>query len=235
MSREVKADYDILIDFIKNYSIEDIVCNDFEKSLSAFHKKYYAYLTLIGEIQNNILEEFLNNLITEQFNYLTESCSDIGTSFFNLFHGAYKSSKLILRSSIETFIKGFTKDEYSDVTNETSLYEVFRVVKTLPFFQSAVPKELIENIHNIYKQLCADVHTAHESHMERISALSHFPKYSKDEVEKITQLSSKLICNYTTLICIKFNLFYHQIHYKNLEIIKNGIEKKHRPLINNTL
>lgn len=166
MSREVKADYDILIDFIKNYSIEDIVCNDFEKSLSAFHKKYYAYLTLIGEIQNNILEEFLNNLTTEQFNYLTESCSDIGTSFFNLFHGAYKSSKLILRSSIETFIKGFTKDEYSDVTNETSLYEVFRVVKTLPFFQSAVPKELIENIHNIYKQLCADVHTAHESHME---------------------------------------------------------------------
>lgn len=234
MSREVKADFDKLKDFIKSYSLVSILQGESEVYLSQFHKKYYAYLTLIAEIQNNPNHKYLPNLSEEQISFISESCSDIGSSYFNLFHGAYKSSKLILRSSIETFIKGFTKNEYQDVTKESSLYEVFKVVKTLPFFQNEDTAKLINNIHSIYKILCADVHTAQNLNMESISALNHFPKFAKDDFKKITQLATKLICDYTTLLCLKYNKFYHQIHYKNLEIIKNGIEKKNRPLIANT-
>jgi len=234
MSREVKADFDILKDFIKSYSLANILQDEFISHLSQFHKKYYAYLTLVGEIQINSTNKHLQNLTIEQLSFIAESCSDIGTSFFILFHGAYKSSKLILRSSIETFIKGFTMDEFSNVTKESSMYEVFKVVKKLSFFQSKETKEIINNIHAIYKTLCADVHTAQNINMENISALNHFPKFSILELEKVNRLGSKLICDYTTLICLKYNQFYHHIHYKNLEIIKNGIERKYRPLITNT-
>src|SRR5690554_3263516 len=140
MSREVKNDFLILKQFIEVYSLRNILDDDFVISLSRFHKKYYAYLTVVGELQNSSENDELQNLSKEQLLFISESCSDIGTSFFNLFHGAYKSSKLILRSSIETFIKGFTMDEYQNVTKETSLYEIFRVVKTLEFFQSDLAK-----------------------------------------------------------------------------------------------
>jgi hypothetical protein len=233
MSREIKNDFLILKQFIEVYSLRNILDDDFVISLSRFHKKYYAYLTVIGELQNSSENDELQNLSKEQLLFISESCSDIGTSFFNLFHGAYKSSKLILRSSIETFIKGFTMDEYQNVTKETSLYEIFRVVKTLEFFQSDVSMSLINSIHSIYKALCADVHTAQEANMGSVSALNHFPKFSKSESEKITKVATQLICNYIALICLKYNQFYHQIHYKNREIINNGIEKSFRPLLNN--
>ena len=233
MSREVKADFNVLKDFIGDYSIGNILEGDFTPIMSQFHKKYYAYLTLISEIQANAGSDILSNVTQEQILYISESCSDIGTSFFNLFHGAYKSSKLILRSSIETFIKGFTKDVYENVTTETSIFEIFRVVKSLAFFQEETPKKLINSIHGIYKELCADVHTAQETNMGNVSALNHFPTFSKQESQKITNKASTLICDYTTLISIKYNAFYHTIHYKNIDIIKYGIEKKYRPLINN--
>lgn len=234
MSREIKADFINLKEFIGSYSIENILEADFTQIMSQFHKKYYAYLTLVSEIQANKDNELLTSMTEEQVLFISESCSDIGTSFFNLFHGAYKSSKLILRSSIETFIKGFTKDVYDNVTSESSLFEIFRVVKSLSFFQDDTSKLLINNIHSIYKELCADVHTAQETNMEGVSALNHFPTFSKEESKKITNNATNLICDYVTLICLKYNKFYHSIHYKNTEIIKCGIEKKYRPLINNT-
>lgn len=234
MSREVQNDFLVLKQFIESYSLANRLDDNFVVLLSQFHKKYYAYLTIMGELQNNSEIEELQNLSEEQILFLSESCSDIGTSFFNLFHGAYKSSKLILRSSIETFIKGFNKDEYENVTQESSLYIIFREVKALPFFfQNIESKDMINNIHSIYKELCADVHTAQAINMENISALNHFPSFSKPESTKITKYATQLICNYITLICLKYNKFYHQIHYKNIDIIKNGIERRYRPIINN--
>src|SRR5690554_13180 len=206
MSREISSDFKNLLEYIKSYSIKHTLDLDqFKQTISAFHKKYYAYLTLIGEIQFKLNHDPTGKISQTQFTYLLESCSDIGTSFFNLLHGSYKSSKLILRSSIETFLKGFTMDEYKDVITETSMFNVFRNVKALSFFRLGLPNELINDTHNIYKALCADVHTAQEINMEKITALNNFPKYSKNEADVISGFSLDLICCYITLICLKYN------------------------------
>lgn len=226
MAREITADFSELEKFVKEYTIESIFSNaELKGIISQYHKKYYSYITVLAEMKNEFEEK--------QYEYLLESCSDSGTALFHIFHGAYKSSKLILRSSIETFLKGFCKKDIPDIIEETSMYELFRKVKAHEYFDSEFTKPLIEQIHLGYKELCKDVHTAEQINMENISALNHFPKSSIENSKKITELSSKLIACYITLLCHKYNKQYHKIHYKNKDIITLGIPKKKRPTINN--
>jgi hypothetical protein len=226
MSREINKDFNHLKTFIENYSVKSLFSEDeFEEIISQYHKKYYAFLTLLAEFQGIVDEG--------QYEYLLESCSDAGTSLFHIFHGAYKSSKLILRSSIETFLKGFAKDSYPDIIEETSMFEIFKNIKNIDYFNHDFIYPIIEKIHQIYKDLCKDVHTAEKINMENISALNHFPKFSVAESKKITDFSSKLIKSYISLLCYKYNSNFHSIHYKNKDIIKQGIPKKNRPIIFN--
>ena len=107
MSRRIKEDFDNLCDFFKKYSLAPIFEEkDFVKQISTYHKKYYSYLVLVIE-----LKEIVDNanyapcMSQEQYNYVLESCSDVGQALFLVTHGCYKGAKLLLRSSIENFIK----------------------------------------------------------------------------------------------------------------------------------
>lgn len=84
MSRRIKEDFDDLCDFFKKYSLASIFEEkDFVKQISTCHKKYYSYLVLVIE-----LKEIVNNanyapcMSQEQYNYVLESCSDVGQALF---------------------------------------------------------------------------------------------------------------------------------------------------------
>lgn len=226
MSRVVKLDFEKLKDFVKNYSLEGLLADeDFIHLISTCHKKYFAYLTLIAELKNS--------LKGKEFSFLLESTSDIATALFHLFSGSYKSSKLILRSSIETFLKGFCLSFIEDIDKESSIYEMFNRIKALSFFSEDFNKQELTTIHKYYKELCKDVHSADEINMEKISALNLFPKYSKDDANVIITIFIKLIPSYITLLCIKYNVVFHKIHHRNREIILDAINRNKRPKINN--
>lgn len=126
MSRLIKEDFDKLCTFIKDYSLSDVLkIDDAKKLLSSFHKKYFAYLVLIEGIHHKIeqYDEVLK-MSKEQYEYLQESCSDVGQAFFLTFHGCYKGAKLLLRSSIENFLKGSCLDEDKSLPSTKSVYEV---------------------------------------------------------------------------------------------------------------
>lgn len=97
MSRLIQEDFCKLCDFIKSYRIEGIIVNEEAKTiLSTYHKKYFAYLILIEELHQHIDDTtFDNYLSTPQYDFLQESCSDVGQAFFLLFHGCYKGAKLL--------------------------------------------------------------------------------------------------------------------------------------------
>lgn len=236
MSREIKSDLDNLLKFIKTYDLKHLIVNDdFNLAIKQQHKKYYAYLVYIAEIQNYINDMNYPIVFGEnQYLYIKESCSDIGTSFFSTFHGNYKSSKLLLRSSIETFMKGFCLDEIPDIDKETSMYRMFDNIKKLDFFiLNPLTLELFNKIHQAYKLLCGDVHTATMHNMANISALNYFPTFNKPESESVCKYTLNLIPCYLTLLLLKYNKQFHKFHYKNKEIIMESIQKKHRPIINN--
>jgi len=235
MSREIQIDFDALKAFLNGYNLSHLL-NDasFNSFISQQHKKYFAYLTFIAEIQNFIDNpDYSNIILTTQIPFLKESCSDTGISFFSTFHGSYKSSELLLRSSIETFLKGYFLDIIADIDKESSIYELFRKIKALPYCSVEPSKSIIDLIHGKYKMLCQDVHTATNLNMVNLSALNYFPSFNKDEATKVSDFSLVLISSYLTLLSLKYNEQFHGFHYKNRKIIINSIPRQYRLMINN--
>lgn len=234
MSRAIKSDFEILLKFIEEYSLSSF--KDDQKIvsfLSQVHKKYYAYLALISELDNISKAGGSKLLIDKQRDYLLESLSDIGNSIFLIINGAYKPSKLMLRSSIETFLKGLSIDELIDIDKEKKIFKMFEDIKGILFFQIQPKKSFLTELNQSYGDLSKDIHTATKKEMQHTSSLNYFPTKSEEEFKKITETISNLISIYITLICFKFNKEFHDIHHTNKNIILKSIKKQFRPDIMN--
>lgn len=234
MSRLVKEDFDKLCTFVKKYALTNVMeIEDEKKLLSSYHKKYFAYLVLIEEIHQKIVKnERCFNMLTEQYEFLQESCSDIGQAFFLLFHGCYKGAKLLLRSSIENFLKGSCMDEDNSLPKTKGVYDVFNKAKSTSVFRGK-KEELHERLHNEYALLCQDVHTADVSHMASITALNHFPSFQKKEAETILKMLQKIIPIYITIIALKYNDVYHSMSYVYKDITNNEIINEYKKEVHN--
>lgn len=233
MAREITADFSKLVSFIQEYSLSDLSYNiEFVSILSSIHKKYYSLLTCIAELNFLSYDKSINPIIDDvQIAYLTECISDIGNAIFVMVNGAYKPSKLMIRSSIETFMKGFCLDWYPTIIHEKSLYKMFDTIKTLSFFQNTETKKIFGNIHDKYVILCKDTHTARQLNMQQITALNYFPQFQKQDAEKIKLYINSLAKDFLYLLCIKYNAYYHKMHHRNKENIINSIDRSLRPHI----
>lgn len=234
MSRLIQEDFCKLCDFIKSYRIEGIIVNEEAKTiLSTYHKKYFAYLILIEELHQHINDTtFDNYLSTPQYDFLQESCSDVGQAFFLLFHGCYKGAKLLLRSSIENYLKAIGMDENPKLPTTKSVYEVFDVTKTTKAFRGNKEK-LHSQLRDEYVNLCQDVHTADKMHMSSISALSHFPCILINEASAITKMVQRLVSIYVTIIALKYNQIYHLQNFNHKEICNKAIIKEFKKEVHN--
>lgn len=233
MVREIERDLVELKKFTNNYRMPDWDVNsNFQKTISQFHKKYIGFLTLCAEIKSDTTSVH-SAFSTLQSLYLSETCSDCGLAFFDLLHGNYKSSKLLLRSSIENFLKGISFTDIIDIHKEKSVYQIFDKVKAIPFFSSPISLAQYDIIHNKYKLLCEDVHTAHQTNMAQLSALNIFPSFNKTAAQKTVTIATDLLSSYCALILLKYNKFYHEsIHFKNKPIIIQAVRRSIKPYIN---
>ena len=234
MSRLIKEDFDKLCTFIKDYSLSDVLeIDDAKKLLSSFHKKYFAYLVLIEEIHHKIeqYDEVLK-MPKEQYEYLQESCSDVGQAFFLTFHGCYKGAKLLLRSSIENFLKGSCLDEDKSLPSTKRVYEVFDRARATGTFKET-KANLYVQLHSEYALLCQDVHTADVSHMASITALNHFPSFHNKDAGNILKMVQKIIPIYITTIALKYNSAYHSMSYNYKEITNNEIINDYKKEVHN--
>ena len=234
MSRLLREDFGKLCTFIKDYGLSDVLeIEDAKKLLSSFHKKYFAYLILIEEIHKKIdLNDGSITMTKEQYEYLQESCSDLGQAFFLIFHGCYKGAKLLLRSSIENFLKGSCMDEDRSLPTTKSVYEIFDKAKTTNVFMGTRGK-LHSQLHGEYSSLCQDAHTADVAHMASITALKHFPSFNKKEAESISKMVQKIIPIYITAIALKYNRVYHSMSFAYKEITNVLITKEYKKEVHN--
>ena len=168
----------------------------------------------------------------EQYEYLQESCSDVGQAFFLTFHGCYKGAKLLLRSSIENFLKGSCLDEDKSLPSTKSVYEVFDKARATDTFKET-KANLHAQLHNEYALLCQDVHTADVSHMASITALNHFPSFHNEDAGNILKMVQKIIPIYITTIALKYNLAYHSMSYNYKEITNKEIINDYKKEVHN--
>lgn len=233
MSREIPDDFSNLITFLKGYNLSELGSNQsFIKILSQQHKKYFSYLTFVAELTELSKDKKLEpNISKKQLDFITESCSDVGSTIFVMSHGAYKAARLTLRSSIETFNKGFNLDFIPDLDQEKSVFVIFDKIKELDFFKGEPNKSLMNSIHQDYKTLCEDVHTASRLNMQHITALKYFPTFEIEEATELSDLIMRLVSSYNSLLSMKYNSQFHKMHHRNKENITETIPKKIRPLI----
>lgn len=235
MSRDVTNDFVRLKEFFVNYTTAANLDNaTFVKFLSAYHKKYLAYLTYIAELsayKNNVT---LKGVTTKQFEFFSESCSDCGLALFDAVNGNYKASRLLLRSSIENFMKAIAQDEDTTIDRESSVFNLFDRVKAVSMFASlAEAMTLYNHIHQEYRKLCRDVHTATMENMTQLSALKTFPTFDEKQAEGLIRIVKTLIMSYVTLLSLKYNNHYHSIGFANKEVIENALIREYSDLINN--
>jgi hypothetical protein len=147
-------------------------------------------------------------------------------------NGCYKGSCLLLRSSIENFIKAVCLKENPNIIFEKSVYKIFDLAKVSTVFQMS-KSGLYDSIHNQYVELCKDVHTASISNMDHITALNVFPKFDSKKAEQVCSHFNVLLSAYVTLLSVVYNDFYHSLYYKNKEIVAASILTSFKKEINN--
>lgn len=230
MSRAFKPDLDELVKFIRDFSMSSL-CDDskFVTFLSTLHKKFYAYLILAEEMRKCIGDSSKQpELESNQFAYIQESVSDCGQCLFLCFNGCYKGARLLLRSSIENLLKGICLDEIPKIITEKSVYQVFEDAESANVFKTT---NLKDELHDIYGQLCADVHTADTSHMAGVTALEFFPHFAVEEAHNIEKIYIRLLPIFITALCIKYGKIFHNVDWKNKEVIASSHIDEYKSVI----
>ena len=234
MTRALKQDFVVLEKFIKDYNLSNLSENtDFLLQLSPMHKKYYSIITFVHELDNSKDDSGKDVFSTKQRQFLFETISDIGNSFFLCINGAYKPSKLMLRSSIETFLKGLFIKDIANLDKEKRIYKMFEDIKQLSSMNDTSNTKEYDKLRTYYSILSQDTHTASLQHMQHISSLNFFPSFSIDLIKDISKYFCELITIYHYFLATFFNKSFNKIHFLNKDIIIKSINKSYRKRIQN--
>lgn len=233
MTREIKGDFDKLVKFINEYNLSKIIDDDFKVYLSQMHKKYYAMLLFVTEL-NSLKDKNGNNILeNKQKEFILETISDLGNAVFLIINGAYKPSRLILRSAIETFLKGFSIKIIIDIDKEKKIYKMFDRISDISFFEEPTNKEFFNILKQLYSKLSKDIHTADINHMQHTSTLNYFPTKSISNIKITVGYFCDISQILLSLLAIYYNEEYHRMHINNKEMIIKNIKKEFRQKINN--
>lgn len=230
MSREIQEDFKRLEAFIKKFNLQSSISDkNFVDNLKPVHKRVLGFSTLVHELDH--LNESIHGITKPQMEYFLETSSDISNALFLYINGAYKGARIMLRASIESFLKAMFLPDYPVITTEKSVFNIIDTVKSLKFCLDGIHKQNVDVIISLYKDFCADVHTATSKNMAQISALSYFPKIDNEEMKALKQFFLRLIESYIFLICMKYNGYFHKMHHRNKDIVIGNINKSKRKYV----
>lgn len=238
MTRECKADFKKLEDYISNYSIsENLDKESYVMSARKMHKIYFSLMNWHAEYKEQkdfFSSEYSDN--PEIILRLSESVSDIGSSQFNWLNGSYKTSRVMLRSAIENFIRSVSAIEDNSQLTEKSVYKVFDKANNITIFKSSdTINKAYQNLHSKYIELCKDTHTASLSNMEQITSLADYPKYMEEKSNLTREIFIVVVKDMLIILCLCFNGLYHKIHHRNKDNILNSLPKSCKSLINSSI
>ena len=233
MSRETNKDFKELIEYIDSYSLNSDN-QEYVSFVKSIHKHYFSMLSWNAEILHRKDDFYSASSISNEraYNYINESVSDISSSTFNWINGNYKTSRIMLRVSIENFIRGISSIENNSQLSEKNVYQLFDNAKDMAIFSKTITiKDRYNNLHSDYVLLCEDTHTASELNMENITSLSYFPEFNRDRALDCKNIYIRIVKNMNIVFCLIFSEFYHSIHHKNKENIMNSIPGSIKPIL----
>jgi hypothetical protein len=240
MPQTVRNDLNQLKIFIETYSLSGVASNpDYKVFLSRNHRKYLALLICISEFSSSGFtavassRKLSGQSKIDMTNYTREAVSDLGCALFTWMHGCYKPTRLIIRSSIENFIRGVSVTEDPTIVNENNVYNLFDRASNLHLFTTEPSASIFHTLNSIYGQLCADVHTASNAHMQNISALNYFPAFDVRKAEINSRLFSNICQQFLSVLCFCFRDVFFGMHPENRDIILENLSQPVKEAIYN--
>jgi hypothetical protein len=73
--------------------------------------------------------------------------------------------------------------------------------------------------------------TATVQNMGGLTSLADFPVFKNDKSKNTADVYIRVSKNITSIFCIVFNSFFHEIHHRNRENILNGVSRGVKPII----
>lgn len=233
MSRDVKPDFEEFQKFLGSFSLGPSILNaELVAASKRVHRKLFCLQTVWGEIRFLKPQRGKRRYPTKrQFAFYEEAYSDLVTALLLLSCGLYKASRVLCRSSIETFLKGHGLREQRRVVTELSVTKIFEILKGGPLFKGKHRAKAFAELKRCYKLLCKDVHTADYENMELVLALRQLPAYDKTRcAETVTSMLTLLDC-INFLVCDHYNALYRLMHHRSKEVVLENIPKAlRRPL-----
>lgn len=235
MTRECTADFKKIEKYINDFKIsENLNEEEYKSSLKVMHKCYFAAITWNAEIlhKKGAFLKLEGGGSEDIIIRLSEVVSDLGSSLFNWANGNYKASRIMLRVAIENFIRAISGVELKSQLIEMNVYKLFENASKQNIFKSHKTVSICyDNLHSDYKLLCEDAHTATKQNMEHLSSLADLPTFEKIKSAKASKVFVRITRNFSTIFCILFNDFYHQMHHRNRENILYSLKKEIKPIV----
>jgi hypothetical protein len=235
MSKEITIDLRDLQAFAENYNLKASLANrEFTKLLSSQHKRYFALLTILSELKHQDIKPVASSVphhrtMNKAFlDYSAESVSDLGSALFVWMHGAYKASRQVLRSSAENFFKAIGSLDNAEIGKLKNTSELIDRVRQASFFSDPDNLWMFSSLKQIYKILCADVHTATIQQMSHITALGYFPNFSSTQAAEFEQQFLRLTRVYASTLCLMFKSNFRKMHFRNRDIVSPALAKSVR-------
>lgn len=182
MARLIDQDFAKLEIFLNQYTLsENLKFKVREQLIKRGHKHCLAALQIWATFEYLANNEGLEikgipiKPATSQLEQISESFSEITSSFFTALHGLYKPAHMSLRSSIETFTRGVAGLHSIEALSTTNVYQLFDLAGECDAF-SGLAKPHFQKLHQQYVQLCGFTHSATNAHMAKNHAISNFPK-----------------------------------------------------------
>ena len=219
MSRKVREDYRDFKSFLSTPIDMDksFFCENESNFFKPVHKYIFSYMNYIHEINNE--EDYLPK---ESLCYLNESLSDIIQSVHSFSLGMIKPSELILRSSIENFIRAISSSMKIDLLEERRIYKLFEESEKMDIFSENT--DYFNNLKNSYSNLCRSTHSSLEEH-RNISSFDEVNQFKKSDMPKYISEINSIIRSYIVLL-VKYNPeFYGGIFFDNRKSIHESLNK----------
>lgn len=234
MTRECRADFLRLEEYISNYSIScNLNKNDYVAAAKRMHKVYFSLINWHVEYKYQLdlfSKEYTSN--KDVLVRLSETVSDIGSSQFNWLNGSYKAARVMLRSAIENFVRALGAIEDNSLLAEKSVFKVFEKANNSSVFNTSnTINNAYQLLHSRYVILCKDTHTATSNNMEHITSLADYPQYIASKSDSTKDLFVSIVQNILLILCLTFNKIYHSMHHRNKENVLNSIPTSYKRFI----
>ena len=186
MARLIDQDFIRLEIFLANYSLattlesktrEQLIKRGHKHCLAAL--QMWAIASQLSAANNLSIKGVAVPNISPQIDQISESFSDLTSSFFAALHGLFKPAHMSLRSAIETFTRGIAGLTSLEAAGTTSVFRLFELARACDAFSDSA-RPSFELLHQQYIQLCSFAHSSGPGHLVKNHAMSSFPKHEID-------------------------------------------------------